>query len=223
MNIKQHVSFAFINDNTPPQKVAFGNNVIVALTAASASFPNLHLSVKQLTALNNTLENAIGPAMGGDTHAVSVRNAAEDAWDAGFRLTASDVDNQAQGDPAIISLAGFTATTGTRSPKGVPADAVFEQKPSPTAGGVHLSLVAQSRIATAYVAVAAPDGASIQFAADNIVITLATGEKVYVSASTSSDIDITGMAPDVRVTVGARAINSAGAGGGATASLRTGD
>ena len=98
-------------------KVAFGRDRVSDMTG-KPEFPTPDVPLSDITDACDDLEEAHNDADGG-THETEEMNAAETVWDDLMRKLAGYVTRIADGDVAIITLAGFTATETDSSP--VPA------------------------------------------------------------------------------------------------------
>src|SRR5688572_2297099 len=115
MVIKKKASLAFIGD-APADKVTYGANAIAELTLNVALFPNLPVSLVNLTAAQSALAAAVPAAATGAYVAKAALVNAEKIWDDDFRQTANYVSAIANGDEEVIIKGGCVATKGESTP-----------------------------------------------------------------------------------------------------------
>jgi len=210
---RQQVSLAFLGD-TPSHKTPLGQSVIDALTANAETFPNPPITVIELAANNNALVAAVLSAKTGDHTAEANLEIVEETWNNNFRLTAGYVSIVADGNEAIIRLAGFTATKGETSPAQIPGIAAkLRALLNGNKGNFTVSCEGVDG-AKAYVFAAVPEGASLSYIGDMMMVNI--GDKaVYIVVSTRSRAQFANLPSGAPVAVSVYAVNSAGSGAAA--------
>ena len=119
MKLTAKASLAFKSEKRTT-KPSFGANVIAAL-GASILFPDLPVTIAELTTVNNALSAALTAALTGNHTAVATVKTAVINWDNAFTLTANYVTSIAQGDETVIRDAGFIPTKSESQPTPKPA------------------------------------------------------------------------------------------------------
>ncbi len=210
---RQQASLAFI-DETPSQKTPFGQTVINALDDSAGTFSNPPIDLATLTTNNSDLAAAVLAAKTGERTAEANLQNVEKAWNNNFRLTAGYVSIVADGNEATIRLAGFVPTKGETSPAQVP---VIPSNLKALLNGNKGSFTASCPAvngAKAYVFAAVPEGASITYNGDTMMVT--AGDKtVHIKVSTRSRAQFANLLSGAQVAVSVYAVNSAGSGAAA--------
>jgi hypothetical protein len=210
MKRQTNASMAFIK-STPTEKSSLGQTVIEALTTNAATFPHLPISIATLTTNNSDLIAALLAARSGEHLALAYLYAIVRTWNTNFRYTAKYVSLVANGVPATVILGGFVPTKSETTPASKPV------APSPVAvsingtkGNFSAACPAVSG-AISYVFTAAPEGASVNYNDDTMMITVG-GLTVYVIVSTRGKADFCNVPSGTEMNVSAYAVNSAGCG-----------
>jgi hypothetical protein len=192
------------------KKTTFGTQVINALMANAETFPNLPVLLALLTSSNNALIAAVNAASTGDHYAVANLKAVIKEWNNNFRLTANYISNVADGDAAIVRLAGFVPTKGETTPAQKPdAPSNFYAAANGTKGLINASCTAKNK--NALIFVAAPPGADISFIGDSMLIT-AGNVTVQVLTSTKNKVSFNNIPGGVIMDMSVYAVNTAGIG-----------
>lgn len=210
MKLTSKASLAFKLEKTAA-KPTFGSSVIAALSA-SIQFPNLPVNIAQLQTINDALSAAISAALTGNHTAVAaVKNAVAD-WNNAFTLTANYVTTIAKGDEAIIRSGGFVPTKSETTPKPKPGGAVgFKVTINGTKGAIIAGAKSSVPFASGYLYAAVPDGVTIDYNGDTMVITVAD-KTIYINADTRRQTEFFNLPSGVAYNVTMFAFNTAGNG-----------
>lgn len=210
MPIQSKASLDFVLEE-PSEKSTLGVTITYALGENTAMFPNLPVAVTDLQQVNNNLISAIAAASTGNFTAKANLTDVEEDWDEAFRLTANYVSTVAAGSEVIILTAGFTPTKNERQGAQLPPMLPdFEV----TFGKGKGCFTARSKGipgAKAYVYTAVPNGVSISYDANKMIIAVGT-TKIYVVVNTRKGVEFANMPSGEQLNLSAYAINAAGSG-----------
>jgi hypothetical protein len=218
MKLFSKASLAFKKQKAS-NKVAFGTNVINALTAlltaskkSKAILPELPVPLADLLIINTDLAAAISDSLTGNHTAKATLKNAVIAWNQAFTQTANFISTAAAGDAVLIRQAGFVPTKSETSPS---------QKPGPVTGfkatinGSKGAIMAGTKIPVpggkAFMFCALPDGAVTSYAGETMIITIA-GKSIYIKVSTSRQIELYDLPSAMPFNVSMYAVNNAGSG-----------
>lgn len=165
-----------------------------------------------MTDINNDLTAAVSDSLTGNhTAKASLKNAII-AWDYAFGRTADFITTIAEGDAEIIRKAGFIPTKAESSPSQRPGAPInFKATINGTKGAIIASSQKAVPGALFYLYSALPDGATINYVNDTIIITI--GEhNVYLSAGTSKQTELYNLPSGISFNVSMVAVNTAGNG-----------
>ncbi len=215
MNLLQKVSKEFLR-NAPSDKVTFGQNVVDGLNAHASLFPALPYSVVVMGTANTTLFEAIAAAKSGNHADIQARNNKEKAWNNIWSKTADYVSFIAAGNAETITLAGFTPTSGTTTPKAQPGQALLRSMGQHDGGTASIEMFhpgAGAQAVAAYMYLAVPTDTQISTAADGtITIMLPNGMRVYAKCDTHNATSMGGMTAGAQMKLVVQPVNRAGAG-----------
>ena len=223
MRLNCKASLAF-KKSRPDVKPGFGQNVINSLTPPptvskktaskkdAALADELPIPLADLTAINNDLAAAVSDSLTGNhTAKASLKNAIL-AWNYAFGRTAEYITSIAEGDAELIRRAGFVPTKSESTPSQRPGAAINFKA---TINGTKGAIIAGSQKAVPgalfYLYSALPDGATINYVNDTIIITIGE-QSVYLSASTSKQTELYNLPSGVPFNVSMVAVNTAGNG-----------
>lgn len=214
MKLTSRVSMAFKKDK-PVDKVKFGSGVLACLSPASASatYPNLPIPVADLQLLNDTLNASVVAVQttGSRQSKTALKNAAAD-WTSAFGITGTYISMVAQGNEQTITEAGFvptkTATQPTQKP-GLATD--FQATINGFKGAILAGMQTPVTEAAAYVYYALPDGVSVSFSENTMILTV-DGKNIYINTATQRKTEMYNLPSSAAFNVGMYAINRAGAG-----------
>ncbi len=223
MELESKASLGF-KKQKPSEKPTTGTGIINALTTATqpkenseeSPFPDLPVSIANLQTTNDALADAVAAAATGSHIAKATVKTAVKNWNKNFTLTANYVTMVAQGDVALIRLAGFTPTKSESTPA---------QKPgalkgfAATINGSKGAIIAGSSKALpgvcTYLYTAVPDGVTITYNGNTMIIT--AGDKcIYIVADTRKQTELCNLPSGVPYNVSAFGVNRAGSGPAAT-------
>jgi len=222
LNCKASLAFKKLRAEAKP---AFGQNVINSLTPPpllsskktevkkeAAVADDLPIPLAELTDINTDLAAAVSDSLtGAHTARATLKNAII-AWDYAFGRTAEYISAIAEGDPEIIRKAGYVPTKTESSPSQKPGAPInFKATINGTKGAIIASSQKAVPGALFYLYSALPDGATINYVNDTIIITI--GEHtVYLSASTGKQTELYNLPSGTPFNVSMVAVNSAGNG-----------
>jgi hypothetical protein len=214
MKLVSRVSMAFKKDNAV-DKVKFGSGVLACLSQPSvaASFPNLPVPVANLQDINDVLNEAVVAVQttGSRQSKTALKNAVTD-WTSAFGITGTYIGMVAQGNDQLINEAGYLATKSVSQPKQKPGLATDFQA---TINGFKGAILAGTQTpvaeAAAYVVYAFPDGVSVNFTENTMIITV-EGKSIYINTVTQKKTEMYNLPSSAAFNVGMYAINSAGVG-----------
>ena len=214
-------SLAF-KKSRPAEKVGFGENVIHSITPVPPTdtkkktklddIENFPYSPAQLQEINDQLSAAYTDSLTGNhTAKASLQNAIV-AWDYASGVTANYVSTLAEGDATIIRMAGFVPTKSESTPAPRPGAPLNFNA---TVNGTKGAIVAGSQWAVpgakVYLYIALPDGMSISYVENTIVVTV--GDKTaYMVVDTTRQTEMYNLPSGVPVNVSMIAVNAAGNG-----------
>lgn len=207
---KQQASLAFI-ETTATGKTSLGQTVIAALTDNATTFPNLPVAITTLAANNEDLTGAVLAARTGDHVAVANLENVIKTWDNNFRLTANYVSIVANGNEATIRLAGFTATKAETTPAQIPAAPSRLRVNINGSKGKFTAACDRVNGARGYVFAALPNGATINFNGNIMMVTIGN-TTAYITVNTRSRAQFTNLPSGAQMDVSVYAVNSAGSG-----------
>lgn len=201
-------------------KVPFGLNVINSLTAifvpdnqnAKALSTDLPVPITELQALNDALNLALTNSQTGTHAAIAAVKVAVANWNVGFTSTAIFITSIAHGDAVFIRTAGFVSTKSESQPSQRPGPITdFKAIINGTKGAIIAGAKTSVFAARGYVFSALPEGATISYNDNTMVITV--GDKViYINVSTQKQTELFTLPSGVPYNVSGYAINSAGSG-----------
>ena len=210
MKLTSRASLAFKLEKTAA-KPTFGTSVIAALSA-SIQFPDLPVTIAQLQTVNDALSAAISAALTGNHMAVAAVKNAVAAWNGDFTLTANYVTTIAKGDETIIRSGGFVPTKSETSPKPKPGGAIgFKATINGTKGAIIAGAKSAVAQAYGYVYTALPDGVTVDYNGDTMVITVAD-KTLYINTDTRRQTEFFNLPSGVAYNVSMFAFNAAGNG-----------
>lgn len=214
MKLVSRVSMAFKKDK-PVDKVKFGCGVLTCLTPSvvTESFPNLPVPVTGLQAINDALNAAvIAMQTTGSRQAKTVLKNAVTDWTGAFGITGTYISMLAQGNDQLINEAGYIATKSFSQPSQKPALATnFQANINGFKGAIVAGTQTPVAQADAYVYYAFPDGVSVNFTENTMIITV-EGKSIYINAVTQRKTEMYNLPSSAAFNVGMYAINRAGAG-----------
>lgn len=214
MKLQCKVSFLF-KGFKPVDKVKFGAGVLSCLTPplVTASYPNLPIPVADLQLLNDTLNASVVAVQttGSRQAKTALKNAAAD-WTSAFAITGAYISMVAQGNAQTITEAGFIPTKTVTQPTQKPALATdFQATINGFKGAILAGMQTPVPQAAVYVYYALPEGASVSFSENTMILTV--GDKtVYINAATQKKTEMYNLPSSAAFNVGMYAVNRAGAG-----------
>jgi hypothetical protein len=208
------VSFAFVEDS-PADKVPFGNLVISKLTTNAGQYPDLPHTLVVLGNANTLLQTKLAEAATGDHSAEAALRAAEKDWDHKFVDTGKYVNYVAKGVEQKIVDAGYKATKAESHPAQIPiALQNFDVEAVKTKGRVEISANAMHEAeAFLYIGVQGmgPADASMVRVGNQVTIDV-MGTKITVLVDTHRKAHFDGLNSSQPVMVVGAAVNRAGVG-----------
>ena len=218
MKLVSKASLAF-KKKSPALKVPFGLNVINSLTGIFTAKKNvkavatdLPVPIAELQALNDALNLALTDSQTGTHASIAAVKVAVANWNIGFTTTAVFITSVSQGDAVFIRTAGFVSTKSESQPSQRPGPITnFKATINGTKGAIIAGAKTSVFAARGYVFSALPDGVTISYNDNTMVIT--AGDKViFISVSTQKQTELYTLPSGVPYNVSGYAINSAGSG-----------
>ena len=208
------VSFGF-KKAKPADKVKFGSGVVKCLSGPTAllTYPNLPIPVADLEAVTLSLNNAVvaDQSTGSRQSRTALKNAVAD-WVNTFGLTGSYINMVAQGNDQTIADAGFLSTKTNSHPRPKPSLAAdFQATINGFKGAILAGCKTPVHSAAAYAYYALPNGASVTFSENTMIITM-DGKSCYVTVATQKKVELYNLPSTTTFKVGMYAINGSGAG-----------
>jgi hypothetical protein len=196
-------------------KVKFGSGVLTCLAQPSvaASFPNLPIPVATLQNQNDILNDAVVAVQttGSRQSKTTLKNAVAD-WTDAFGITGTYVSMVAQGNDQLITESGYIPTKSFSQPAQKPGLATdFQATINGFKGAIAAGVQTPVAEAAAYVYYALPDGVSVNFSENTMIITV-EGKSIYINAVTQKKTEMYNLPSSAAFNVGMYAINSAGVG-----------
>ncbi len=222
MQLQPKASLKFKLENAD-YKVPFGNNVAARMQNNPTIFTNPPVAPKQLQQDSETLKLSIQADLNCDNLAKENLVQAEIVWDEDFTCTANYVTTLARennNDAGIILMAGFAVTKTEAQFEAAPeAVSVVNVNHNNKKGSIITRSSKHARGAKAYATAVLPDGVSIAFNDDVMVLTV--GDKnMYIKVGTRKRSVFYNLPTGVPFSVTMFAVNSAGSGVAGTCSKK---
>jgi len=196
----------------PVDKASFGANVISSLTAAGTAFPNLPVTLTQLTAINTAFTTLVAKAASGTHQFVAQLKEQVPVWNDAFTKTADYVSLIAAGSDSVVRSGGFLPTKGDTSPSQKPGEASdFKATINGSKGTIKAGTKKSLSTARALIFTAAPDGVTVAYD-DNTMKIIAGDKTVYVIVDTQRQTEFFNLPSSTAFNVNVYGVNSAGAG-----------
>ncbi len=194
-----------------PTKIQFGRDRVIDMNG-KPEFATPDIPLPDITLVCKELEDAYNAAQGGGTHEKDEQDKKEKVWDDKMRKEAAYVTRIADGDVAIITLAGFTPTETEATPSAPPAKVEgYKATRDDQSGIINLTSDVMENV-KGYVDIVSEDpDVSITIINDQMMISPSL-KPVYILAGTTRKTSISNLTPAVKYYFLRYAFNAAGRG-----------